>query len=96
MLLLPQVSDTLSVAGMESFIQKQEKLLETMPSKAPENEGDREAKEPTVHNASTCKPQPLECQDDDDNPGKLFSHSLLGAGLPLTKPSHSSACLTCS
>ncbi|XP_019402558.1 PREDICTED: sorting nexin-19 isoform X1 [Crocodylus porosus] len=63
------VSDTLSVAGMESFIQKQEKLLETMPSKAPENEGDRETKEPTVHNASTCTPQPLEHQDDDDNPG---------------------------
>uniref|UniRef100_A0A8C0GCE4 Sorting nexin 19 n=1 Tax=Chelonoidis abingdonii TaxID=106734 RepID=A0A8C0GCE4_CHEAB len=33
------VSDALSLAGMESFIQKQEKLLEVMSSKAPETEG---------------------------------------------------------
>ncbi|XP_010173192.1 sorting nexin-19-like, partial [Antrostomus carolinensis] len=39
------VSGTLSLAAMESFIQKQEKLLETIPSKAPEGEGGREAKE---------------------------------------------------
>ncbi|XP_026719538.1 sorting nexin-19 [Athene cunicularia] len=39
------VSGTLSLAAMESFIQKQEKLLEAVPSKAPEGEGGREAKE---------------------------------------------------
>ncbi|CAM2107644.1 unnamed protein product [Caretta caretta] len=33
------VSDPLSLAGMESFIQKQEKLLEAMSSEAPETEG---------------------------------------------------------
>ncbi|NWS15785.1 SNX19 protein, partial [Pachyramphus minor] len=38
------VSGTLSLAAMESFIQKQEKLLEAIPSKAPEGEGGREAK----------------------------------------------------
>ncbi|XP_053943059.1 sorting nexin-19 isoform X2 [Cuculus canorus] len=38
-------SGTLSLAAMESFIQKQEKLLEAVPSKAPEGEGGREAKE---------------------------------------------------
>nr|XP_009678770.1 PREDICTED: sorting nexin-19 [Struthio camelus australis] len=43
------VSDTLSLAGMESFIQKQEKLLEAVPSTAPEGEGGREAKEFCVH-----------------------------------------------
>ncbi|NXO57512.1 SNX19 protein, partial [Aramus guarauna] len=39
------VSGTLSLAAMESFIQKQEKLLEAIPRKAPEGEGGREAKE---------------------------------------------------
>ncbi|NXU86219.1 SNX19 protein, partial [Xiphorhynchus elegans] len=39
------VSGSLSLAAMESFIQKQEKLLEAVPSKAPEGEGGREAKE---------------------------------------------------
>lgn len=33
---------------MESFIQKQEKLLEAVPSKAPEGEGSEEAKEKCV------------------------------------------------
>lgn len=33
---------------MESFIQKQEKLLEAVLSKAPEGEGGREAKESSV------------------------------------------------
>lgn len=33
---------------MDSFIQKQEKLLEAVPSKAPEGEGGREAKESSV------------------------------------------------
>ncbi|NWI70270.1 SNX19 protein, partial [Todus mexicanus] len=42
------VSGTLSLAAMESFIQKQEKLLETVPSKAPEGEGGREAKESSM------------------------------------------------
>ncbi|NXB13590.1 SNX19 protein, partial [Rhagologus leucostigma] len=42
------VSGTLSLAAMESFIQKQEKLLEAVPSKAPEGEGGREAKEVSV------------------------------------------------
>ncbi|NXX63348.1 SNX19 protein, partial [Scopus umbretta] len=42
------VSGTLSLAAMESFIQKQEKLLEAVPSKAPEGEGSREAKESSV------------------------------------------------
>uniref|UniRef100_A0A8C0B6L6 Sorting nexin-19 n=1 Tax=Buteo japonicus TaxID=224669 RepID=A0A8C0B6L6_9AVES len=37
------VSGTLSLAAMESFIQKQEKLLEAVLSKAPEGEGGREA-----------------------------------------------------
>ncbi|KFR01940.1 Sorting nexin-19, partial [Nipponia nippon] len=37
------VSGTLSLAAMESFIQKQEKLLEAVPSKAPEGEGGRES-----------------------------------------------------
>ncbi|NXJ69850.1 SNX19 protein, partial [Rostratula benghalensis] len=44
----PAVSGTLSLAAMESFIQKQEKLLETVPSKAPEGEGSREGKESSV------------------------------------------------
>ncbi|NXG35367.1 SNX19 protein, partial [Dromaius novaehollandiae] len=43
------VSGTLSLAGMESFIQKQEKLLEAVPSAAPDGEGGREAKEFCVH-----------------------------------------------
>ncbi|XP_041336484.1 sorting nexin-19 isoform X3 [Pyrgilauda ruficollis] len=42
------VSGTLSLAAMESFIQKQEKLLEAVPSKAPEGQGGREAKEISV------------------------------------------------
>ncbi|KAL2295845.1 hypothetical protein Nmel_017369 [Mimus melanotis] len=42
------VSGTLSLAAMESFIQKQEKLLEAAPSKAPEGEGGRQAKEISV------------------------------------------------
>uniref|UniRef100_A0A8C8VR29 Sorting nexin-19 n=1 Tax=Pelusios castaneus TaxID=367368 RepID=A0A8C8VR29_9SAUR len=33
------VSESLSLAGMESFIQKQEKLLQAMSNEAPENEG---------------------------------------------------------
>lgn len=33
---------------MESFIQKQEKLLEAVPSKTPEGEGGREAKESSM------------------------------------------------
>ncbi|NXS73792.1 SNX19 protein, partial [Pandion haliaetus] len=41
------VSGTLSLAAMESFIQKREKLLEAV-SKAPEGEGGREAKESSV------------------------------------------------
>ncbi|NWS72901.1 SNX19 protein, partial [Crotophaga sulcirostris] len=41
-------SGNLSLAAMESFIQKQEKLLEAVPSKAPEGEGGREAKESSV------------------------------------------------
>ncbi|XP_069732574.1 sorting nexin-19 isoform X2 [Phaenicophaeus curvirostris] len=41
-------SGTLSLAAMESFIQKQEKLLEAVPSKAPEGEGGRETKESSV------------------------------------------------
>uniref|UniRef100_A0A8C3QHK2 Sorting nexin-19 n=1 Tax=Cyanoderma ruficeps TaxID=181631 RepID=A0A8C3QHK2_9PASS len=39
------VSGSLSLAAMESFIQKQEKLLEAVPSKAPEGQGGRGAKE---------------------------------------------------
>ncbi|NWQ58912.1 SNX19 protein, partial [Neopipo cinnamomea] len=42
------VSGTLSLAAMESFIQKQEKLLEAIPSKAPEGEGGRDAKGSSV------------------------------------------------
>ncbi|NXQ82542.1 SNX19 protein, partial [Nyctibius grandis] len=42
------VPGTLSLAAMESFIQKQERLLEAVPSKAPEGEGGREAKESCV------------------------------------------------
>ncbi|KAM6115626.1 sorting nexin-19 [Phoenicopterus ruber ruber] len=42
------VSGTLSLAAMESFIQKQEKLLEAVPSKAPEGKGAREAKESSM------------------------------------------------
>ncbi|NXI42697.1 SNX19 protein, partial [Galbula dea] len=42
------VPGTLSLAAMESFIQKQEKLLETALSKAPKGEGGREAKESSV------------------------------------------------
>lgn len=38
-----QMSGTLSLAAMESFIQKQEKLLESLISKAPEGEGSRES-----------------------------------------------------
>ncbi|XP_010285577.1 PREDICTED: sorting nexin-19, partial [Phaethon lepturus] len=42
------VSGTLSLPAMESFIQKQEKLLEAIPRKAPEGEGGREAKESSM------------------------------------------------
>ncbi|NXN02483.1 SNX19 protein, partial [Sylvia borin] len=42
------VSGSLSLAAMESFIQKQEKLLEAVPSKAPEGQGGRGAKEVSV------------------------------------------------
>ncbi|NXG18549.1 SNX19 protein, partial [Grallaria varia] len=42
------VSGTLSLAAMESFIQKQEKLLEAVPSKGPEGEGAKEAKGSSV------------------------------------------------
>ncbi|XP_014807325.1 PREDICTED: sorting nexin-19-like isoform X2 [Calidris pugnax] len=42
------VSGALSLAAMESFIQKQEKLLESVPSKAPEGEGGREGKESSM------------------------------------------------
>ncbi|XP_017665278.1 PREDICTED: sorting nexin-19 isoform X1 [Lepidothrix coronata] len=42
------VSGTLSLAAMESFIQKQEKLLEAIRSKAPEGEGGREPKGSSV------------------------------------------------
>ncbi|XP_038017443.1 sorting nexin-19 [Motacilla alba alba] len=42
------VSGTLSLAAMESFIQKQDKLLEAVPSKAPGGQGGREAKEISV------------------------------------------------
>ncbi|NXC43005.1 SNX19 protein, partial [Penelope pileata] len=42
------VSGSLSLAAMESFIQKQEKLLEAVPSKGPEGEGSREAKESSM------------------------------------------------
>ncbi|XP_010177758.1 PREDICTED: sorting nexin-19, partial [Mesitornis unicolor] len=42
------VSGTLSLAAMESFIQKQEKLLEAVPSKAAEGERGREAKESSM------------------------------------------------
>ncbi|NWR09779.1 SNX19 protein, partial [Paradoxornis webbianus] len=42
------VSGSLSLAAMESFIQKQEKLLEAVPSKAPEGQGGRAAKEVSV------------------------------------------------
>ncbi|NWT03675.1 SNX19 protein, partial [Mionectes macconnelli] len=42
------VSGTLLLAAMESFIQKQEKLLEAIPSKALEGKGGREAKGSSV------------------------------------------------
>ncbi|KGL97902.1 Sorting nexin-19, partial [Charadrius vociferus] len=42
------VSGTLSLAAMESFIQKQEKLLEAVPSKTAEGEGGRETKESSM------------------------------------------------
>ncbi|NXR40149.1 SNX19 protein, partial [Zosterops hypoxanthus] len=42
------VSGSLSLAAMESFIQKQEKLLEAVPSKAAEGQGGRGAKEISV------------------------------------------------
>ncbi|XP_067420136.1 sorting nexin-19 [Emydura macquarii macquarii] len=48
-------SDALSLAGMESFIQKQEKLLQAMSNEAPENEGA----------GPTHVPQQLVCQKDD-------------------------------
>lgn len=41
--MLFQVSGTLSLAAMESFIQKQEKLLESLTSKAPEGGGGRDS-----------------------------------------------------
>ncbi|NXX22653.1 SNX19 protein, partial [Podargus strigoides] len=46
------VSGTLSLAAMESFIQKQEKLLEALPSKGAEGEGGREAKESSMQEAT--------------------------------------------
>ncbi|NWS48793.1 SNX19 protein, partial [Probosciger aterrimus] len=52
------VSGTLSMTAMESFIQKQEKLLEAVPSKGPEGEGGRRAKESSM-------------QDDKDVIGTL-------------------------
>ncbi|XP_005142861.3 sorting nexin-19 isoform X2 [Melopsittacus undulatus] len=52
------VSGTLSMTAMESFIQKQEKLLEALPRKGPEGEGGRKAKERSM-------------QDDKDGMGTL-------------------------
>ncbi|XP_074832912.1 sorting nexin-19 isoform X2 [Carettochelys insculpta] len=49
------VSDAVSLAGMESFIQKQEKLLEETSNEAPENEG----------TGSMHMPQPLASQKED-------------------------------
>ncbi|NXF09672.1 SNX19 protein, partial [Smithornis capensis] len=42
------VSGTLTLAAMESFIQKQDKLLEALPSRAAEGEGGREVKESSM------------------------------------------------
>ncbi|NWI91128.1 SNX19 protein, partial [Pitta sordida] len=42
------VSGTLTLAAMESFIQKQDKLLEALPSRAAEGEGGREVKESSL------------------------------------------------
>ncbi|XP_010011313.1 PREDICTED: sorting nexin-19, partial [Nestor notabilis] len=52
------VSGTLSLAAMDSFIQKQEKLLEAGPRKGPEGEGGRKAKESSI-------------QDEKDGTGTL-------------------------
>ncbi|NWU62355.1 SNX19 protein, partial [Pterocles burchelli] len=46
------VPGTLTLAAMESFIQKQEKLLEAVPNKAAEAEGGREAKESSVQEST--------------------------------------------
>ncbi|XP_009876669.1 PREDICTED: sorting nexin-19, partial [Apaloderma vittatum] len=46
------VPGTLSLAAMESFIQKQEKLLEAISSKAPEGQAGRETKESSVQDYS--------------------------------------------
>lgn len=52
---------------MESFIQKQEKLLEAVPSKAPEGEGSREAKErPTQEDADRLGPSEQGIHPDTD------------------------------
>ncbi|KAM9175395.1 sorting nexin-19 [Mergus octosetaceus] len=61
------VSGTISLAAMESFIQKQEKLLEAVPSKAPEGEGSREAKErPTQEDADRLGPSEQGVHPDTD------------------------------
>ncbi|KAM6295734.1 sorting nexin-19 [Aegotheles albertisi] len=67
------VSGTLSLAAMESFIQKQDKLLETVLSKAPEGEGGREAKgssvQEDVDGLSTSEQRPhLDTDSDSETP----------------------------
>lgn len=42
-LLSPQESETLSVSGMESFIEKQAKLLEVQPAHAPGRDSEQTA-----------------------------------------------------
>ncbi|XP_070808582.1 LOW QUALITY PROTEIN: sorting nexin-19 [Pituophis catenifer annectens] len=59
-------SEVLSLARMESFIQKQEKFLEAMSSEGPEREGDEEA-------PSNLNPKPVEVlqqtSEEDTNSG---------------------------
>uniref|UniRef100_A0A8C5TKV5 Sorting nexin-19 n=1 Tax=Malurus cyaneus samueli TaxID=2593467 RepID=A0A8C5TKV5_9PASS len=65
------VSGTLSLAAMESFIQKQEKLLEAVPSKAAEGEGGREAKETSVQEEMDGLSTPERGERPDTDSGEL-------------------------
>uniref|UniRef100_A0A8C0FTW2 Sorting nexin-19 n=1 Tax=Bubo bubo TaxID=30461 RepID=A0A8C0FTW2_BUBBB len=70
------VSGTLSLATMESFIQKQEKLLEAVPSKAPEGEGGREAKEGSVQEVMDRLEQGTHPDTDSDSETALADLAL--------------------
>lgn len=78
-----QVSGTLSMTAMESFIQKQEKLLEALPSRGPEGKGGRKAKESSM-------------QDDKDGMGTLEQGQHPDTGSGEFSPSVSALHIPCN